>query len=124
MNQVKFDFESNNNGTCEIVLERNFSSEKLCIPETSPDGEKVIALNSNLWEVKIKCLYLPNSFREASSLWRIQSLEEIQTSEENPFFCSFEGVLFDKEMTTLISCPAGKKGKPPPFPPPARKPPW
>jgi len=31
--------------------------------------------------------------------------------ENNQVFCSVDGVMFDKTMTTLICCPAGKKGK-------------
>jgi hypothetical protein len=38
-------------------------------------------------------------------------LSEITVDENNPAFCSHEGVLFDKAMATLLCFPAGKKGK-------------
>lgn len=38
-----------------------------------------------------------------------QYLEEINVSEENEFFCSEEGILYDKSKKTLINYPAGKK---------------
>jgi hypothetical protein len=38
------------------------------------------------------------------------SLSEIVVDEQNPVYASNDGVLFDKNMTTLIKCPQGKKG--------------
>jgi hypothetical protein len=38
-------------------------------------------------------------------------LTEIAVDENNPVFCSLDGVMFDKNMTTLIWFPMGKKGK-------------
>ncbi len=38
------------------------------------------------------------------------SLTEIVVADANPNYCSVDGVLFNKEMTTLIQCPGGKIG--------------
>ena len=38
------------------------------------------------------------------------SLQEIVIGEENPRYCSVDGVVFDKTMTYLIAYPAGKAG--------------
>jgi hypothetical protein len=38
-------------------------------------------------------------------------LEEIIVDENNPVFCSLDGVMFDKAMTTLVGFPPGNKGK-------------
>ncbi len=38
------------------------------------------------------------------------SLTSINIDEENPHFCSYEGVLFNKDTTTLIQYPCGKQG--------------
>lgn len=38
------------------------------------------------------------------------SLEEISVSEENPAFCSVDGVLFNKDKSTLIMYPIGRTG--------------
>lgn len=35
-------------------------------------------------------------------------LTEVAVDENNPYFSSEDGVLYDKEKTTLIACPAGK----------------
>ena len=37
------------------------------------------------------------------------SLEEISVSEQNPYFTTADGILYNKEMTELYCCPAGKK---------------
>ena len=38
-----------------------------------------------------------------------RNLEEISVSEKNPYFTSADGVLYNKDMTELYCCPAGKK---------------
>lgn len=38
------------------------------------------------------------------------SLTEIIVAEDNPAYCSVDGVLFTKDMTTLVAYPAGKSG--------------
>lgn len=37
-------------------------------------------------------------------------LEEIIVSEENPYYCSVDGVVYDKEMGTLVVFPRAKEG--------------
>lgn len=39
-----------------------------------------------------------------------QRLESITVSEENPFLCSVDGVLYTKDKTEIIKCPAKKTG--------------
>ena len=39
------------------------------------------------------------------------SLTDIKVDENNLAFYAFEGILFDKNMTTLLLCPEGKKGE-------------
>ena len=109
-----YTFSSFNNGTCKMLICSDFTEEKLIIPEVSPDGEKVVSLasdSSNLFETKIKNLFLSSGFKDSSALWELQELEEIHVSTENPFFSDVDGVLFDKQVSTLILCPAGKTGK-------------
>ena len=57
-------------------------------------------------------LYLPaslNYFGEQAFLGCF-SLPGFEVDPDNPVFCSCEGVLFNKDMTELIFCPAGKAG--------------
>lgn len=39
-----------------------------------------------------------------------RDLAEITVAEGNPFFCSEDGVLYNKDKTCLVACPAGKQG--------------
>lgn len=38
-----------------------------------------------------------------------RSLTEINVASDNPYYCSVDGVLYDKPLTTLISCPGQKQ---------------
>lgn len=90
-------FKSNGDGTCQLVVTENFTEEILEIPEKSPHGDKVISL------------FLPATFNREVS-FRLEELEEITVDPENTRYSSFEGVLFNKDMTTLIQCPPRKRG--------------
>ena len=113
MNEIKskYEFISLDEGTCKLVIKSDFSEEEFVTPEFSPKCEKVVLIDVKFQEVKIKRLYLSNHFRDSSSLWQIQELEEIHVPSENPFFSSIAGVLFNKDITALILCPSGKTGK-------------
>ena len=113
MNEIKskYEFISLDEGTCKLVIKSDFSEEEFVTPEFSPKCETVVLIDVKFQEVKIKRLYLSNHFRDSSSLWQIQELEEIHVPSENPFFSSIAGVLFNKDITALILCPSGKTGK-------------
>ncbi len=40
----------------------------------------------------------------------LKSLKEIKVSEKNPFYCSYGGCLYDKQMTTLLCYPPALSG--------------
>ncbi len=44
------------------------------------------------------------------AFWDCSSLTAITVTEQNPNYCSIDGVLFDKTRTELITCPGGKRG--------------
>lgn len=55
---------------------------------------------------------IPNSvtYIGEGALMSCCGMTSIQVAEENMYFCSVEGVLFNKEMTKLIQYPSGKQG--------------
>ncbi len=59
---------------------------------------------------KIKRITLPASVENVAIQVFVgcNDLRSIEVADENPFFCSDDGVLFDKEKTTLICCPSGR----------------
>ena len=103
------EFKSHDDGTCEIFIDEKFDT--LIVPELSPEGEKIISLNSKSWEIGVKKLYLPSTFKNTRNFWRISRLEEINISPDNPFFASFDGILFSKDMTELVAFPPARTGK-------------
>jgi len=62
---------------------------------------------SSLQEVRI-----PASVKkiEHAAFIRCQQMSDIVVDKENASYASVDGVLYDKEVTMLITCPAGKKG--------------
>lgn len=65
----------------------------------------------NDYDCPIETLYIPETVKnmEYSSLVYCSNLREIQTAENNQFFASIEGVLFDKSASQILIYPADKK---------------
>ncbi len=60
---------------------------------------------------KLKNILIPEQVKHIGygAFADCSSLEEITVSENNPFFTAIDGVLYNKEITELYCCPAGKK---------------
>ena len=71
-------------------------------------GEGAFGFCTGLTEIK-----LPESLASIGEavFCGCTGLTEISVDENNSDFCSFDGVMFDKTMITLILFPEGKKGK-------------
>ena len=63
------------------------------------------------WCFTIKQITIPNSVTSIGegAFWGSSSLTQINVENENPVYCSEDGVLFNKEKNTLIQYPAGKE---------------
>ncbi len=68
----------------------------------------------------IESLYIPKNVKSFTGhtfygsfapFGDIGSLKEIIVSEENPYYCSVDGVLYNKNVTKLISYPSAKEDK-------------
>ena len=62
---------------------------------------------------RLERIFIPASVTtivSGSSFMDNPSLTCFEVSPDNPKFCAYEGVLFDKDMTRLIRCPDAKKG--------------
>lgn len=84
-------------------------------------GMTTIAIPANLKRIgyrafdncsKLKYISLPATLTALEDLafCGCSDLLRIEVAEENPVYCSVDGVLFNKDMTTLVCCPAGKTG--------------
>jgi hypothetical protein len=75
-----------------------------------PDTIQVIK-NSVFRGPKLKKLMIPASVHKIGVTRWCRELEEIEVDPSNPNYTSVGGVLYDKELTTLINIPAGLKDK-------------
>ncbi len=57
----------------------------------------------------LKTVYLPESVETIGVLMQCESLENIVIAEENPYLTSVDGVVYTKDMKTLVKYPQGKK---------------
>ena len=67
-----------------------------------------IGNNAFAWCFTIKQITIPNSVTSIGegAFWGSSSLTQINVENENPVYCSEDGVLFNKEKNTLIQYPA------------------
>ncbi len=75
------------------------------------EGTVIIAQNAFNKCSKIKEIYIPASvkFIGANSFARCENLEKIVVAPENQYFCSEDGVLYDKDKTKLLKCSEKKE---------------
>lgn len=55
-------------------------------------------------------IFIPATVSEIgeNAFWQCNHLTEINVSEDNPVYASVDGVLYNKDVTSLLSCPGGK----------------
>lgn len=83
------------------------SLENVCIP----DGTVSIGSNAFAFCTKLSGIHISSTVTEidATPFIGCINLEEITVSEYNPNFTVLDGVLYDKEMTTLMKYPARRE---------------
>lgn len=111
--EYNFKYTSNYDGTCSVSSIGDFKEDVLEIPRTNQDGERVISIKSDVLRTNcFKVIILPETFSEwyASNWNGSKKLERIEVDPENPYYSSHDGILYDKKMTMVISCPSGRSG--------------
>ena len=76
-------------------------------PELEAIGERAFQQCSLLGSVTIPSSTTSIGYSVFSAC---TSMTTIEVDPTNPVYCDVDGVLYDKEMTTLIQCPGGKVG--------------
>ena len=100
-----FEYYVLDDGTIEIV-KYNGSNSNVVIPEKI-DGKKV----THLWYVfrddcKVKSVYIPASVTSIQDICRFcPIIESVTVDEKNEVYKSVDGVLYDKDVTTVIDVP-------------------
>lgn len=78
----------------------------ISIPESVTNIEYGAFADSGLPEVTISNSAISIGIAAFSSSY----LTEIKVESDNPNYCAVDGILFDKNTTTLIQCPGGRQG--------------
>ena len=81
--------------------------EKIQLPDSLEHIGHMAFLNCH----NLEKIYLPENVKHIGygAFASCMHLEKIEVAEQNPYFTAIDGVLYDKTVTELYCCPAGKK---------------
>jgi hypothetical protein len=109
------EFQSLGDGTCLVMGIGSFRGSELEIPRKSPMGDLVIGIGNRAFEGygKLVSVSIPESVVSiGNSAFRgCSSLVLISVDRNNPQYCSLNSMLFSKDKTHLICCPAARIGE-------------
>ncbi len=95
-------------GTLEITSVTNISNSKEFSTE-SADGKAVtsIARHAFKWDTSIETVYIGKDVKELTgeTFVHLRALKSFVVDEANENFCAVDGVLYTKDMKTLLCCP-------------------
>ncbi|MCM1159531.1 MAG: leucine-rich repeat domain-containing protein, partial [Clostridium sp.] len=84
------------------------------IPDTIGNKKVTSIGNKAFWNCRgLTGIEIPDSVADIGygAFLNCSSLTSIRVEENNQYYCSEEGVLFTKDKSELLCCPAGKKGQ-------------
>ena len=128
-------FTSNGNGTCYVSGMGSCLDSFVILPHSSPAGDVVIGIGAYAFrgctylksiEINSAIRYIGEYAFYGSGLVNAllpaeveavgdfafafcRDLENITVDVGNEMYCDIDGILYDKEMKTLITCPMGKR---------------
>jgi M6 family metalloprotease-like protein len=109
---VSFEYTENENGI--KLTQYTGTAGNVTIPETI-GGKPVTAIESGTftWIEYLKSVTIHDNINEIGNgaFGACRNLKEIIVDNNNSYYSSSDGVLFNKDKTKLITCPGGKTGK-------------
>ena len=100
--------------TAEVIRKRGYSGD-IVIPDTVVSKKvsyKVTSIGESAfyWCSSLTSITIPNSVTSIgnSAFYYCSSLTSIEVDANNPNYASIDGVLYNKDVTTLICSPGGK----------------
>ncbi len=102
----------NDNPTYVILDQYNGSAQKIKIPEKIEGLPVKILRNSFNANEKIEYIEIPSTVETISirTFYRCSSLTDIVVSPANKMYSSDNGILFNRDKTTLVTFPSGRSG--------------
>lgn len=104
------DFISYGNGTCAVIGIGSYADLFVVIPERSPQGDIVTAIENNAFRGnrEIKAVEIPSTVSYVGSMafGDCPSLVYISVDSGNKSYTDIEGVLYEKDGSALIAYPA------------------
>ena len=90
------------------IYDYNGYDKNVVIPE-SIDGYKVVSLGSSTFahNEMVETVMLPKTIKEVGD-FSGESIKSIYVAEDNAYFKSVDGMLFTKDMSSLLQCPKGR----------------
>lgn len=97
----------------EVCLEEYTGSETDIIIPDEIDGKKITSLGKTFQNKDITSVNFNKyiEYIDKNAFMECYALTEIKVPEENVFFQSSDGVLFEDDMTVLLCYPSAKEGK-------------
>lgn len=108
------EFYSNGDGTCSLAGRGTCTDAGIIIPAKSPGGDAVTKIMGGGFfaDEVLVAIYVPESVLEISTdgLSAAPNFASIAVSPNNTVYASVDGVLYNKNLTTLIKYPVAKVG--------------
>ena len=124
--EVLTENKSSRTGTVSAICFNQESRPEIIIPEVAHcfnfvDGGTaqftydVVGLGQGIvawYDVPVTRFFIPKTIRTISGppIGNLVEIKGVEVAEDNPWFCSPDGILMDKEQTKLIYYPQGKEG--------------
>ena len=110
---VSLKYISYDNGTCSVSGIGNYTDSYVIIPEKSPNGDIVTAIEDKAFfeNTNIKAVQIPSTVMNIGSMafGGCSSLVYISVDSNNKVYTDVSGILYSKEKTKLLYFPAASQ---------------
>lgn len=104
-----------------VIITGYSGTDKEVVVPSKIDGKTVTSISPDTDSWAMDCFHdntftkitIPATVTDIDSyaFWAAKSIQEIVVDKDNPKFASYDGMLFTKDMKTLLDCPEGKTGE-------------
>ena len=105
-------YRSYGNGACMVESIGSCTDACLIIPSRSPDGDTVIAIGQNAFaqSTQLLAVQIPATVKSIgkAAFAGCDNLLFFTVAADNPAYCDEKGVLYSKDMASLLCYPSGR----------------